>query len=552
MNDSILLITIFIILLTILAYPLGLYIAECAGEKFNFFTIIERKIFAILKIDSEKAMTWRQYGSAVILFSFINLLVLYFAQRFQFLFSGKPEVSPEISFNTAISFVTNTNWQTYAGESTFDTIFQMLFLGVQNFISASVGIAVLFVLIRGIRQTENGLLGNFWKDLIQVNLRILVPLSMFFSGILISQGVPQTLSNKVATISLENKNIEIPLGMVASQEAIKQLGTNGGGFFNSNSAHPFENPTPLTNFIEILMILLVPAALCFTYGKMINDQRQGISLYIAMTLIFLFFTGLGLYFEHQKIQVGLPVAVSNLEGKEVRNGIAGSVLWGIATTAASNGSVNAMHDSMNPMTGFFEMLLMQMGEIVFGGVGSGLYGMLVYVFLTVFLAGLMIGKTPEYLGKKISAFEIKMMAVILIVPVACVLFGTAIGVSSESLKSTISNPAAHGFSQVLYAYSSMANNNGSAFGGFGASHYFHAILGGVIMWLGRFIPIICVLALAGSLAVKKKTPVTLGTLPTHVPLFVTMLISVIMLFAALTFIPALVLGPIAEHLIIQG
>lgn len=467
-------------------------------------------------------------------------------------------MTPEVAFNTATSFATNTNWQAYAGETTMSHLTQMLALTVQNFVSAGSGMAVLVALIRGFtrRTTEN--LGNFWVDLTRSVAYVLLPLSAVFALVLVSQGVVQTFAASASVHLVEPivsngetvTNQTLALGPAASQIAIKQLGTNGGGFFNVNSAHPFENPNALSNLFQAVAILLIPAALCFTFGKMVNDRRQGWVVFAAMATILIPLLIVTNAFE----QAGTPLLSSlgieggNMEGKEVRFGIANSALWAVVTTAASNGSVNAMHDSFTPLGGLIPMWLMQLGEIVFGGVGSGLYGMLIYAIITVFIAGLMVGRTPEFLGKKIEAYEMKMASLVILLPAATVLIGTAIACIVPAGTAPLGNPGAHGFSEILYAFSSGANNNGSAFGGLTASGMFYAIAIGMCMLVGRYWVIVPVLAIAGSLARKKSIPESAGTLPTHNTLFVALLVGTIVLVGALTFIPALALGPIAERL----
>jgi K+-transporting ATPase ATPase A chain len=479
-------------------------------------------------------------------------------------------VSPEVSFNAAVSFATNTNWQAYGGETTMSHLTQMLGLAVQNFVSAATGMAVLVAFIRGFTRRTTVGLGSFWVDLTRTTLYVLLPLSFVLALLLVSQGVVQTFSGSATARLLDPMSADsgsivdqiLALGPAASQIAIKQLGTNGGGFFNVNSAHPFENPTPLSNFFEVISILLIPAALCFTFGAMVKDRRQGWAVFIAMLAVFIPLLIATTSFE----QAGNPLFTSagvdqlastassggNMEGKEVRFGIANSALWATATTAASNGSVNAMHDSFTPLGGLVPMWLMQLGEIIFGGVGSGLYGMLVYAIIAVFIAGLMVGRTPEYLGKKIEAYEMKMASLVILLPAAAVLVGSAIACLVPETNDALANPGAHGFSEILYAFSSGANNNGSAFGGLTASGKFYATAIGLCMLIGRYWVIVPVLAIAGSLAKKKLVPQSAGTLPTHTPLFVGLLVGTIVLVGALTFIPALALGPIVEHLQLTG
>ncbi len=525
----------------------------------------ERRLFRLLGIDSTAEMTWQRYAGAVLAFGFVSVLAVYAIQRLQAVLPLNPEaqpaVSPDSSFNTAVSFATNTNWQGYGGESTMSYLTQMTALTVQNFLSAAAGMAVLVALIRGFARRNVDTIGNFWVDLVRGTVYVLVPLSLVFALALVWQGVPQTVSayHDVAlvepTADGDGKPVttqRIAVGPVASQVAIKQLGTNGGGFFNTNSAHPLENPTPLSNLLQLAAILLIPAALCWTFGEMVGDRRQGWAILAAMFVIFLPLLGLTVWAEHQPnpalTALGVNQTAGNMEGKETRFGVPNSALWAVATTAASNGSVNSMHDSYTPLGGLAPLWLMQLGEVVFGGVGSGLYGMLVFAIVAVFLAGLMVGRTPEYLGKKIGAFEIKMASLVVLLPCAMVLIGTALGVSAEDGKKGVLNAGPHGFSEVLYAYSSAANNNGSAFAGLSANTPFYNGTLGLAMLVGRFGVMIPVLAIAGSLARKKHTPPGPGTLPTHTPLFVFLLVSVVVVVGALSFLPTLALGPVAEHL----
>jgi len=531
----------------------------------------ERGIYRLCGVDSAQEMTWKQYSGAVLWFSSVGFLSVYGLQRAQGMLPLNPEglagISADSSFNTAVSFVTNTNWQGYGGESTMSYLTQMLALTVQNFVSAAAGMAVLVALIRGFTRATSVTIGNFWSDLVRGTLYVLLPLSLVLAIALVSQGVVQTFQPYQEVTLLEPladgegnpvTSQKIAVGPAASQVAIKQLGTNGGGFFNVNSAHPLENPTPLSNFLQVVSILLIPTALCFTFGEMVGDRRQGWALLAAMGVIFVplligstlaeqrgnpLFSEMGIDQKASELQSG-----GNMEGKETRFGIVNSTIWGVATTAASNGSVNSMHDSYTPLGGLVPMWLMQLGEVIFGGVGSGLYGMLMFALLAVFLAGLMVGRTPEYLGKKIGAFEVKMAALVILFPCAMVLVGTAVGVVSEAGRATIFNPGIHGFSEVLYAFSSASNNNGSAFAGLGANTPFYHGLLGLAMLIGRFWVMLPVLAIAGSLASKKKIPAGSGTLPTHTPLFVALLVAVVLVVGALSFFPALALGPIVEHL----
>jgi K+-transporting ATPase ATPase A chain len=481
---------------------------------------------------------------------------------------GLGAVTPDSSFNTAVSFASNTNWQGYGGETTMSYLTQMLGLTVQNFVSAASGMAVLALFIRGIARHSAKTLGNFWVDLTRSTLYILLPLSFVLALALVSQGLVQNFS-PYATVPLVEQTADasgakvteqvIAMGPVASQIAIKQLGTNGGGFFNSNSAHPLENPTPLSNFLEMLSILLIASALCYTYGYMVKDTRQGWALLAAMTIIFVAFLAVAAWSEQSGnpafTAVGVDQTASslqpggNMEGKEVRFGIPNSALWATATTAASNGSVNSMHDSYMPLGGMVTLVMMQLGEVVFGGVGSGLYGMLVFVIVAVFVAGLLVGRTPEYLGHKIESYEMKMASLLILIMPLTVLGLTALGVVMEAGKATIYNPGAHGFSEVLYAFTSQGNNNGSAFAGLGANTPFYNLTGGIAMLISRYWLAVPTLALAGSLVRKKLVPASEGTLPTHTPLFIFWLIAVVLIVGALNFLPALALGPIVEHFI---
>ena len=578
---------LYIVVLTGLAYPLGLFMARVyegnGGILVKILGPVERLIYRILGVDPKQEMNWKQYGIAMLMFNFAGFLAVYLLQRIQaslpFNPAGQGPVSPDSSFNTAVSFITNTNWQGYGGEATMSYLTQMLALTTQNFVSAASGMAVLVAVIRGILRRETTGIGNFWGDLTRSILYILMPLSFVFAIILVAQGVPQTLAEyKTATLvqestydspvkdkdgnpvndekgnpkteSLPLKEQTIALGPVASQEAIKQLGTNGGGFFNANSAHPYENPTALSNFLELLAILLIPAALCITFGEMAKDRRQGWAIYAAMMIIFVGALAVCTLAEHagNPLIAKLGVVGGNIEGKETRLGITNSALWATATTCASNGSVNAMHDSFTPIGGLVTLLMIQLGEVIFGGVGSGLYGMFAFVIVTVFVAGLMVGRTPEYLGKKIESYEIKMASLILLIPAVVLLAGTAIGVVSADGKSSMLNSGAHGFSEVLYAFTSAANNNGSAFAGLNANTFFYNLMLGIAMFMGRFWLAIPALAIAGSLAKKKFVPSGAGTLPTHTPLFVGFLVAIILIFAALLHFPALALGPVVEHL----
>ena len=505
-------------------------------------------------------MNWKQYALAIVLFNIIGFLALFILQLVQGNLPLNPQamtgVTWDLAMNTAISFMTNTNWQAYGGESTMSYLTQMMGMSLQNFLSAATGIAVAFALMRGLVFKKSAHLGNAWVDLWRCNIYILLPIATIIALLLMSQGVVQTLSTYMDVQTLQGDTQTIALGPVASQEAIKMLGTNGGGFFNANSAHPFENPTPFSNLIQMLAIFLIPTSLCFCLGKMSGNLKQGVAILAAMTLLFVGMYSLTVSSELAgnpwlTSQVsGLTAAdvSGNMEGKEVRFGIVASSLFATITTAASCGAVNAMHDSFTPMGGFGLMLQMQLGEVVFGGVGAGLYGMLLFAILAVFVSGLMIGRTPEYLGKKIEPFEMKMVVLALLAAPTMVLMGTAISVMTASGQAGIFNPGAHGFSEVLYAFSSAANNNGSAFAGLGANSVFYNAMLGLAMVVGRFGVIIPVLALAGSLAKKPRLEVNSGTLPTTTPLFVGLLVGTVLMIGALTFIPALALGPIVEHI----
>jgi K+-transporting ATPase ATPase A chain len=579
-------IVLYLVVLFALVRPLGLYMARIYdGVPTGINTLLaplERVLYRLFGTREDEEQTWKHYALAAIMFNALGMLFVYLLQRAQLMLPLNPQalgaVTPDSSFSTAASFASNTNWQGYGGEVTMSYLSQMLGLNVQNFLSAASGMAVLVALIRGIRLRSASTIGNFWVDMTRSTLYILLPLALVLALALVSQGVVQNF-NSYTTVPLLQATTDgdgnvvteqvLPMGPAASQIAIKQLGTNGGGFFNVNSAHPFENPTPLSNFLEMLAILLIPAALCYTFGKMVGDTRQGWAILAAMTIIFVPLLVLATVQEQagtpQLAALGVDLQASdaqaggNMEGKETRFGIANSALWAAATTAASNGSVNAMHDSFTPLGGLVPMFLMQLGEVVFGGVGSGLYGMLVFAIIAVFIAGLMVGRTPEYLGKKIEAFEMKMASLVILIPCVVVLFATALAVATpwgrgnlfdaDIAYTSIYNPGAHGFSEVLYAFSSMGNNNGSAFAGLGANNPFYNTVGGLAMLISRFWLMVPVLAIAGALAAKKQIPAGPGTLPTHSPLFVGMVIGVVIIVGALTFLPALALGPIVEHLI---
>ncbi|WP_043611943.1 potassium-transporting ATPase subunit KdpA [Chromobacterium violaceum] len=586
---------LFLVVLIALAWPLGAYMTRVMqGENIGparWFAPLERGFYRLAGIKQEEEMGWRGYAVALILFNVLGVAAVYALQRLQGMLPFNPQamaaVSPDSSFNTAISFVTNTNWQGYGGETTMSYLTQMLGLTVQNFVSAATGAAVVIALIRGFARHSSAKIGNFWVDVTRMTLYVLLPLAVVFALVFTQQGAIQNLSayqdvHTVETVKyqqpkqdakgnpvldkdgkpvMEDKTSQtqtLPMGPVASQEAIKMLGTNGGGFFNANSAHPFENPTPLANFLQDIAIFLIPAALCFLFGRMVGDRRQGWAILAAMTIMF----ATAVVVETSAEQAGVPQYSSlgidqrasqlqsggNMEGKEARFGIIDTSLFVAVTTSASCGAVNAMHDSLTPIGGLVPMFLMQLGEVVFGGVGSGLYGMLIFAILAVFIAGLMVGRTPEYLGKKIETYEMKMTAITILVTPTLVLALTAIAVSLAAGKAGIANPAAHGFSEILYAFTSAANNNGSAFAGLSANTPFYNIMTGLAMFFGRFFMIVPILAIAGSLAAKKRLAVTGGTLPTHGPLFVTLLIGTVLLVGALNYVPALALGPVVEHL----
>ncbi len=559
---------LFIVVLLLCAKPLGGYMAAIYEGRtpgpVRWLRPVEFGIYRVCGVRPESESGWKRYTVDMLLFHLVGFVALYALQRFQGMLTLNPAgmgaVTPDSSFNTAVSFVTNTNWQGYGGESTMSYLTQMLGLTTQNFVSAASGMAILVALIRGLVRRQVTTIGNFWVDLTRSTLYILLPLSIVFALVLVSQGVVQTFGEYV-TAPLLQPTVDangvavtsqtIAVGPAASQIAIKQLGTNGGGFFNVNSSHPLENATPLSNFLECLALLLIPAALCCTFGVMVKDKRQGWALLGAMTLVMVVALGVCLYSEYRHqpklAELGVVTGHGNWEGKEARFGIANSAVWATWTTCASNGSVNSMHDSYTPLGGLVPMVLMQLGEVIFGGVGSGLYGMIVFVVVAVFIAGLMVGRTPEYLGKKIEAHEMKMASIAVLAPCLAVLVGTAIAVMSSQINASMSNPLPHGFSQALYAFSSASNNNGSAFAGFGANNPTMNLLLGLAMLIGRFLVKVPVLAMAGALAAKKHVPLSSGTLPTHTPLFVSLLIGVVLIVGALTFIPALALGPIAEH-----
>ncbi|MDF3848694.1 potassium-transporting ATPase subunit KdpA [Achromobacter denitrificans] len=586
------LLAVYLAVLLAIAPLLGRYIRIAVEDGQSRLTAwgrpLERGIYRLAGIDPRAEMGWKRYASAVLAFNIVGIATVYGLQRVQGWLplnpAGLGAVSPDSALNTAISFVANTNWQGYAGESTMSYLTQMLALTVQNFVSAATGIAVLFALIRGLSRHCSATVGNFWADMVRSTLYVLLPLSLALALALVSQGVIQNVSPYLEAQTIEPVHYSQPrldaqgqpvldaqgqavtdpavaraqvlaMGPVASQESIKLLGTNGGGFFNANSAHPYENPTPLANFLEMLAILAIPAALCFTFGEMVGSRRQGIAILAAMTVLFAGFALSTAYFEQQAnpmvAQAGAEGGISpggNMEGKESRFGIAATSLFATVTTAASCGAVNGMHDSLNPMGGLSPMLLMQLGEVVYGGVGSGLYGMLAFAILGVFIAGLMIGRTPEYLGKKIEAYDMKMVSIVILATPLLVLAGTALAVSVPAGQAGVLNPGIHGFSEILYALTSAANNNGSAFAGLSANTPFYNVLLGIAMWFGRYAIIVAILAMAGSLAAKRRLPAGPGSMPTTGPLFVVLLIGAVLMVGALTYVPALALGPVAEHL----
>ncbi|PYN46579.1 MAG: potassium-transporting ATPase subunit KdpA [Candidatus Rokuibacteriota bacterium] len=593
-GNGVLQLAFYTIVLLALAKPLGAYMARVYdGRPIGLDRALgwlERLVYRGSGVTAELEMGWKTYALTMLLFNLAGVLAVYALQRVQGVLPLNPAalgaVSPDSSFNTAVSFATNTNWQGYGAETTMSYLTQMLALTVQNFVSAASGMAVAVALIRGFARRSAETIGNFWVDLTRTTLYILLPLSFVLALVLVSQGVVQTFGPyaKVAVVQptaydepvtdkdgkpvLDEKGQPktkkstltdqvIAVGPAASQIAIKQLGTNGGGFFNVNSAHPFENPTPLSNFLELLAILEISAALCYTFGLMVGDTRQGWAVLTAMTVVFVALLVVCVMAEQHGsvfVKQGVDHTASslqsggNMEGKEVRFGIANSALWATATTSASNGSVNAMHDSFTPIGGLVPMWLIQLGEVIYGGVGSGLYGMLMFAIIAVFVAGLMVGRTPEYLGKKIEAYEMKMSSLVILVTPALVLIGTSVGVVTAAGKAGIANPGIHGFSEILYAFSSASNNNGSAFAGLSTNTPFYNIALGLCMLFGRYWLAVPVLAIAGALARKKIVPVGAGTLPTHTPLFVGLLVGVVLLVGALTFVPALALGPIVEHL----
>ncbi|MET0155921.1 MAG: potassium-transporting ATPase subunit KdpA [Rickettsiales bacterium] len=576
-------ILIYFAALLALAKPLGGYMAKIYGGDrhplLGLFGFAERGIYRLAGIHPDEEMGWRQYALSIIYFSAGGFILLFLILSLQKYLPLNPEglngLDPDLAFGTAASFVSNTNWQAYSGEAVMSYFSQMAGLTVQNFLSAAIGMAAAAAFIRGLARKNSATIGNFWVDLVRTNLYVLIPLSVILALALASQGVVQTFDRykeaqllepivvtngegKTETVTTQT----IAVGPAASQVAIKQLGTNGGGFFNANSAHPLENPNAASNFLELLAILLIPAAFCHTFGRMVGDARQGWAVLAAMTVIFIPFLlfslaseqagnphldALGITQEATDLQPG-----GNMEGKEARFGVANSVLWESATTAASNGSVNSMHDSYTPLGGLSAFALMQFGEVIYGGVGSGLYGMLIFALIAVFIAGLMVGRTPEYLGKKIQVYEIKMASIAILFPCGAVLLGTAAGVLTEAGVAGLQEHGAHGFSEILYAFTSAGMNNGSAFGGLSADSYFYNTLQGLAMLFGRYWVMIPALAIAGSLAAKKTVPISAGTLPTHTPMFIALLASVVVMVGLLTFVPALILGPVAEFIMTRG
>ena len=584
-----LLLALFLAVLFAVGRPLGTYIARVVEGEYAWARRLEAPLLRLCGVRADEEMGWIRYTVAIIAFNVLGVVFTYAVQRLQGGLPLNPQafgaVAPDSAFNTAISFVTNTNWQGYGGESTMGYLTQMLTLAAQNFLSAATGMAVVFALIRGFARHSAQTVGNAWVDLTRITLYVLLPLSVAYALFLTSQGTIQNFSAYTTATTVEvtpydapridadgqplkdasglaltdpatTQEQTLPMGPLASQEAIKLLGSNGGGFFNANSAHPYENPTPLTNFTQMLAIFLIPCALCFSFGRLIGDPRQGWAVLTAMTVIFVIATIAVIGFEQQGNPIlhalGVDPSGGNMEGKEARFGIADSGLFAAVTTAASCGAVNSMHDSYSPLGGMVPLILMQLGEVVFGGVGSGLYGMLVFAIIAVFVAGLMIGRTPEYLGKKIEAHEMKMSAIVILITPLLVLLGTAVAVMLDTGRAGIANPGAHGFSEILYAFTSAANNNGSAFAGLSANTPFYNVMLGLTMWFGRFGVIVPVLAMAGGLAAKKRIAATSGTLPTHGPLFVSLLIGVVLLVGLLNYVPALALGPIVEHLMLSS
>ncbi|MCW5258456.1 potassium-transporting ATPase subunit KdpA [Verminephrobacter aporrectodeae subsp. tuberculatae] len=556
---------VFMALLLALACPLAWAMDAVMAGRFALGRRLEAPLWRLAGVRPDEESGWLRYAQGLLVFNGLGLLAVYALQRLQAALPLNPQrmaaIAPDSAFNTAVSFVTNTNWQGYAGESSMSHLTQMLALTVQNFLSAATGIVVALALVRGFARHSAQGIGNVWVDLTRATLWLLLPLSLVLALVFAGQGVVQTLAPATTLQTLESEAPQtLAMGPVASQLAIKVLGTNGGGFFNANSAHPFENPTLASNWLQMLAVLLIPAALCLVFGRMVGDARQGWTILVTMSLLFVLCVVAATALEQQGNPLltrwGVDQAASalqsggNMEGKEARFGIATSALFAVITTAASCGAVIAMHDSFTPLGGMLPMALMQLGEVVFGGVGSGLYGMLLFAILAVFVAGLMIGRTPEYLGKKVEAHEMKLVSIAILVTPLLALLGTAVAVMTDAGRAGIQAPGPHGFSQVLYALSSAANNNGSAFAGLSANTPFYNTLLALVMWFGRFGVIVAVLALAGALAAKKRAPATEGTLPTHGPLFVALLAGVVLLVGLLNYVPALALGPVAEHLLL--
>jgi K+-transporting ATPase ATPase A chain len=595
--NTLVLIVGFLLLVLASVKPLGLYMANVFEGRpiwpLRLGAPLERWIYRLCAVEPAREMGWKEYAAGLLIFNTLGALAVYLLQRCQLWLPLNPQsfanLSPDSAFNTAVSFITNTNWQGYSGESAMSYLTQMAGLAVQNFLSAASGIVVGVALIRGLARHSSLTIGNLWTDLTRSTLYLLLPLALILALALVSQGVIQNFSayKDVTTVepltyqqpqtdaagnpvkdaagnpvqdTLTTHAQTLPMGPIASQESIKELGTNGGGFLNANSAHPYENPSALSNLLEMLAILVIPAALTYTFGRMVGDTRQGWAVLAAMAILFVSLVGIAEYNEQrgnpQLAALGVDQAASasqaggNMEGKETRFGIAASALFATVTTATSCGATNGMHDSFTPLGGFVPLFQMQLGEVVFGGVGTGLYSMLIFAIVGVFIAGLMIGRTPEYLGKKIEAFEMKMSSIAILVMPFIVLTGTAVAVSVDAGRAAVANPGAHGFTEILYAFSSAGNNNGSAFAGLSANTPFYNVALGIVMWLGRFWPIVAVLAVAGSLAAKKRIPVSVGTMPTHGPTFVVLLIGTVLLVGALTFVPALALGPIVEHIML--
>ena len=599
MTAALCLVLVLFALLVACVKPLGLYVANVVEGRPVWITRLggplERGLYALAGVRPQEEMSWKTYALALIVFNTVGLILVYALQRLQQWLPLNPQglgaVSAQSSFNTAVSFVTNTNWQGYSGEATMSYLTQMSALTVQNFLSAATGLAVAVALIRGFARRGAATIGNFWVDLTRVTLYVLLPLALLLAIALVSQGVVQNFRPYQAVTTLEPTTYEqpqtdasgntlkdaagnpvtratrvstqlLPMGPMASQESIKELGTNGGGFLNANSAHPFENPTAFSNLLEMLALLVLPLALTYTFGHMVGDTRQGWALLAAIALLLLPLIALNMYEEQRgnpqftQLHVDQSASVAqpggNMEGKETRFGVAASALFATVTTVTSTGATNAAHDSLTPLGGFVTLFDMQLGEVIPGGVGTGLYSLLIFAIVGVFIAGLMIGRTPEYLGKKIESFEMKMSSIAILVMPFLVLVGTATALSCEAGRGAVGNPATHGFTEILYAFTSAANNNGSAFGGLSADTPFYDSVLGLVMWLGRFWPIVAVLAVAGSLAAKKRLAPTAGTMPTHGPTFVVLLIGTVLLVGVLTFVPALALGPVAEHLMLWG